>query len=58
MSMNKTSFFIRVIELLLVWHQRRRERRQLLTLNDWQLKDMGLSRGDAYREGTKPFWRG
>lgn len=37
--------------------QHHKERRRLLELNDHLLKDMGLSRDDARREGEKPFWR-
>jgi uncharacterized protein YjiS (DUF1127 family) len=33
-----------------------RERRALMALSDDTLKDVGLSRADAYREGTRPFW--
>jgi len=40
----------------LMWH-RLRTRRQLMGLNDMQLKDVGLNRTDAVREGMKPFWR-
>jgi len=36
--------------------ERRRTRRALMALNDAQLKDIGLSRADAYREGIRPFW--
>lgn len=35
---------------------RRRQRRQLLGLTDHLLKDIGVNRCDAWREGTK--WRG
>jgi uncharacterized protein YjiS (DUF1127 family) len=42
---------------LLVWHDRARERRALLGLNDLQLSDIGISRADAGGEGDKPFWR-
>lgn len=38
-------------------HQRHRTRRQLLTLEDPLLRDIGLSRADAEREGIKPFWK-
>ena len=34
-----------------------RQRRALLRLDDALLKDLGLSRVDALREGAKPFWR-
>ena len=40
------------------WMERRRQRRALLELSDHLLKDIGIGRGDAYREGSKPFWRG
>jgi uncharacterized protein YjiS (DUF1127 family) len=36
--------------------QVRRERRLLLGLGDGMLKDLGLDRGSAYAEGTRPFW--
>ena len=42
---------------LATWAERRRERRALLRLNDAMLKDVGLGRGDAFREAAKPFWR-
>jgi uncharacterized protein YjiS (DUF1127 family) len=45
-----------VVTKLLVWHDRARERRTLLGLSDRQLRDIGISRADAGREGDKPFW--
>ena len=42
---------------LMVWHDRVRERRALLGLDDMQLRDIGISRADAGGEGDKPFWR-
>jgi uncharacterized protein YjiS (DUF1127 family) len=44
--------------LLAAWAERRRQRRALLRLGDGMLKDIGLGRGDAFREAAKPFWRG
>jgi uncharacterized protein YjiS (DUF1127 family) len=44
-------------ELLLVWNQRARERRQLECLSDHMLRDIGLSRADVMAEATKPFWQ-
>ncbi len=45
---------------MIVWiearAERQRSRRQLLELSDAQLKDIGLTRGDAWREGVRPFW--
>ena len=40
------------------WLERRRQRRALLEASDHLLKDIGVSRAEAYREGAKPFWRG
>jgi uncharacterized protein YjiS (DUF1127 family) len=45
------------VTLLLVWHERARQRRQLETLSDHMLRDIGLSRADVLAEATKPFWR-
>lgn len=33
-----------------------RERRALMRLNDAELKDIGVSRADAYREGSRSLW--
>ena len=40
-----------------VWAGRRRQRRQLHDLADWQLRDLGISRMEAEAEARKPFWR-
>ena len=47
----------RMLIVLLDWHYRARERRQLLGLSDTALKDFGASRADAEAHGAKPFWR-
>ncbi|MER9016866.1 DUF1127 domain-containing protein [Mesorhizobium sp. M0018] len=36
--------------------ERRRSRLLLLEMTDDQLKDIGISRCDAHREGLRPFW--
>jgi uncharacterized protein YjiS (DUF1127 family) len=36
--------------------ERRRSRRLLLEMTDEQLRDIGISRADAYHEGRRPFW--
>lgn len=40
------------------WHINWRTRRQLAQLNSYQLKDIGISHGDAMEEASKPFWKG
>ena len=47
----------RMVTLLLTWQQRARERRQLESLSDHMLRDIGLSRADVFAEASKPFWR-
>lgn len=42
---------------LYVWRERSTGRRQLLTLDDRMLKDIGTNRGEASREASKPFWK-
>jgi len=48
------------LDRLLDWmgdrHQRSQSRRQLLTMSDEQLKDIGLSRSCAFSEATRYFW--
>ena len=48
------------LDRLLDWlgdrHQRSQSRRQLLTMSDEQLKDIGLSRSCAFSEATRHFW--
>jgi uncharacterized protein YjiS (DUF1127 family) len=42
---------------LLRWHELARQRRTLRTLDDRMLKDIGVTRADAEREASRPFWR-
>lgn len=46
-----------VLDVLLTWNERLRQRRELLELDDHLLKDIGVTRVDAEWEGRKPFWR-
>ena len=39
-----------------VWFEVRRERRQLLSMSDHMLHDIGISRADAEGEGARWFW--
>ena len=49
--------FSTLVNGLLDWQERARQRRQLLALSDGALKDFGASRADADGEGSKPFWQ-
>ena len=46
-----------VAEVGLTWFDRARQRRQLCELSDHMLRDIGLTRADAWAEYAKPFWR-
>ena len=55
-----TSFGSRAASLLrhvLTWSERIRQRRALAAVDDWLLKDIGVSRSDAMRECDKAFWQ-
>jgi len=39
------------------WSERAQGRRRLAALDDRMLADIGISRADAEREASKPFWR-
>ncbi len=45
-----------VLECLSHWRDRARQRRQLATLDDRLLADIGISRCDVMRECDKHFW--
>ncbi|MBA4727592.1 MAG: DUF1127 domain-containing protein [Pseudomonas sp.] len=38
------------------WHELARQRRQLASLSDEMLKDIGRSRADIEWEASRPFW--
>jgi uncharacterized protein YjiS (DUF1127 family) len=50
-------FCHRAAEIGLVWTDRARQRRHLAELSDHMLRDIGLTRADAWSEAGKPFWR-
>lgn len=51
------SILAAVVTWLQLCAERGRQRRALLELSDSLLEDIGVSRADAIREGTKPSWR-
>jgi uncharacterized protein YjiS (DUF1127 family) len=42
--------------VILLWINRHRQRKLLTGLDDYILKDIGVSRVDALKESNKPFW--
>ena len=40
-----------------MWQERANERRALRNMSDQMLKDIGISRVDAFHESNKPFWQ-
>ncbi len=41
---------------VLTWQERARQRRDLAALDERMLRDVGLDRGDIWRETQKRFW--
>ena len=52
-----SGLFSQIAETLHVWHQRQQQRRQLATLTERDVHDVGLSWSDIVFEAEKPFWR-
>nr|WP_255636008.1 DUF1127 domain-containing protein [Azospirillum sp. 412522] len=48
----------RLLDLLFSAMERRKQRHALMGLDDYLLKDIGISRSEAEQEVSKPFWRG
>lgn len=46
----------RLVLTLLQWQEMAQQRRRLQALDDRMLRDLGISRADARREGSRPFW--
>jgi uncharacterized protein YjiS (DUF1127 family) len=47
---------VRFLATMFKWCERARQRRQLYTLDERMLKDIGLTRVDVECEATKHFW--
>ena len=47
----------RLIALIGTWRRRLRDRRELASMSDMSLRDLGLTRSEALYEIRKPFWR-
>ena len=47
----------KIWQTLMVWQQRASERVALRSMDDRELKDIGITRADVWRECRKPFWQ-
>lgn len=48
----------RLLALLLLWQERARQRLVLEEMDDYRLRDIGLTRDSALAEARRPFWQG
>ncbi len=55
-SGHRGSVLLRLISMIEMAVQRRRSRIALMELSDDLLKDIGVSRSEAFRESNRPFW--
>lgn len=46
-----------LVHLVSAWRRHAAEQRYLAELNDYYLKDVGLTRDDTMRDSTESFWR-
>jgi uncharacterized protein YjiS (DUF1127 family) len=53
----RVSLLSTVFQWLYAAYERQRQRQALLKLDDRMLSDIGVSRADVEREGSKPFWK-
>lgn len=49
-------FLMRGLSAVALWHERAGQRRRLAELDDYLLKDIGVTRAEARMEAEKPFW--
>jgi uncharacterized protein YjiS (DUF1127 family) len=52
-AMRRNGFFATLRQ----WRRRSREREQISRMDERMLKDIGITRGEALRLSSKPFWR-
>jgi uncharacterized protein YjiS (DUF1127 family) len=55
-NLSAASLLSQVVQTLRRWNQLARQRRQLASLSDEMLKDIGRSRADIEWEASRPFW--
>lgn len=51
-----SSFVTTVASTLAIWRERAATRRALAQLDERSLRDLGIDRGGAQWESSKPFW--
>jgi uncharacterized protein YjiS (DUF1127 family) len=56
-SLNITGWLGSLRTKLNLWHERSKSRNRLAAMDAYGLKDIGLSRCDAWQEVNKPFWK-
>ena len=56
-NLENRSIARRVIKKIYAWRTRSQQRKQLASLSEHMLKDMGLTRYEVNKEVDKPFWR-
>jgi uncharacterized protein YjiS (DUF1127 family) len=56
MRTSRGSTLLRVVAMIEMAVERRSSRMALMELSDAQLKDIGISRSEAFREANRPFW--
>ena len=47
-----------MVDTLLTWQRRHKDRMHLMSLDDRLLRDIGISYVEVDHEASKPFWRG
>ena len=45
------------MDKLAIYYRRVKQRQELLALDERMLRDIGISRVDAIKEASKPFWK-
>jgi uncharacterized protein YjiS (DUF1127 family) len=60
MTRNPTRHAIgsRFRHVIAIWRARQAERQALAVMTDRELRDIGVSPGEAIAEARKPFWAG
>jgi len=53
----RVSVWSQVKQCLTEWRRRARPRQELMYLGAMELNDIGMSRGEAEFEASKPFWQ-